>query len=149
VSDFFVFFLMLILIVINRFLKKKIWRIINNIILAAVFLLFVLDIFTMYFFQSRLSILDLLQFMEPSVWQFSSWMIGGFVLFFVVGILVFLFVQSKTFKKNQRLFLSGGLLVFAIACVLTSIYASAGFSFPDNILSINYTALRQALSPGG
>ena len=147
VSDFFVFLSMLALVVINRFLKKKIWRIINNMILFWIFFLFVLDIFTMYFFQSRLSILDLSQFIEPSLWQFSWWIIGWISLFCVAGIGAFLFIQSKTFKKNQKLLFYGWCVLFAAACIITSLYAPSWFSFPDNILSINFTALKQNFLP--
>lgn len=106
VSDFFVFLLMLTLVVINRFLKKRIRRIINNIILFCIFFLFVLDIFTMYIFQSRLSIFDLPQFIQPSIGNFSGLIIGVISAFCIAGLGAFLFIQSKTFKKNQRLFFS-------------------------------------------
>ena len=74
VSDFIVFLILIGLVAINTVIKKTFIKIINNIILSVIFLLFVLDIFTIYFFQSRISILDMHQFINPSLWDFS-WMI--------------------------------------------------------------------------
>jgi hypothetical protein len=71
VSDFLVCLVLLGLVAINALVKKMIIKIINNIIISGLFLLFVLDVFTMYFFQSRISILDMNQFINPSLGDFS------------------------------------------------------------------------------
>ena len=71
VSDFLVCLILLGLVGINALLKKLVIKIINNIIISIIFLLFVLDIFTMYFFQSRLSILDMNQFLGSGLHIFS------------------------------------------------------------------------------
>jgi len=69
------------------------------------------------------------------------------VVFLILGIGAFLFIQSGKFKKNQKLFLSILLLIFAWACGITSLCARSGISLPDNILSINFTAIEQTIFP--
>ena len=71
VSDFLVCIVLLGLVTINSLVKKTFIKIINNIIISGIFLLFVLDTFTMYFFQSRISLLDMSQFVNPSLGNFS------------------------------------------------------------------------------
>jgi len=68
------------------------------------------------------------------------------ILFLVgaVGIITFFIVQSKKFKKNQRLLLAVSCLVFAVAALDIGIFVPGGFrSLPDNIFSINYSAIKE------
>jgi hypothetical protein len=81
VSDFFVFFLLLVLVLLNRFIKKRAVKFFNNILLLLVLLLFIIDMFTFYLFQSRVSILDIPQFISPSVWSFGAISISILSLF--------------------------------------------------------------------
>lgn len=144
VSDFLVCLVLLGLVTINILVKKTPIKIINNIIISAIFLLFVLDIFTMYFFQSRISILDMNQFINPSLGNFS-WMIFS-VLFVLsaVTVFTFFFVQSRYFKKNKKMLLAVYFLLFSIACFGVGMYAPAWFaSIPDNVLSLNFSAIQQ------
>lgn len=62
VSDGIVYVILLGYMLINILIKNKIIKTINIVIIACIFLLFVIDVFTMGFMQSRLSILDLNQF---------------------------------------------------------------------------------------
>ena len=71
VSDFLVCLFILLLVAINVWIKKTFVKIINIIIMSVIFFLFLLDIITIYVFQSRLSLFDLQQFITPSLGNFS------------------------------------------------------------------------------
>ncbi|MFA7298653.1 MAG: glycerophosphodiester phosphodiesterase family protein [Candidatus Absconditabacterales bacterium] len=144
VSDFLVCLVLLGLVVINILIKKTFIKIINNIIVSGIFLLFVLDIFTMYFFQSRISILDMSQFIDPSLGSFSGMIFSIIMVVCIIGILTFFIVQSLRFKKNQKILLSLYFGIFALASFGMGIFAPGGLrSLPDNILSTNISAISQ------
>ena len=142
VSDFFVFFLLLILVVLNRFIKNRTFKIINNILQLIILLVFIADMFTFFYFQMRVSVLDISQFIEPSSVMSFGLIAGGILLAFsVLGTGAFLVIQHKTFRKNQRLFLAICCSIFAVASAITSLYARSGFQLPQNVLSLNFTAI--------
>jgi len=145
VSDFFVFFLLLVLVLLNKFIKRRSFKIINNILLFLVLLLFIIDMFTFYYFQSRLSILDITQFISPSETSFGTIALSILALLCIWGIGAFLLLQQKRFRKNQRLFLAIGCSIFAFAAAFTSLYARSWFQLPQNVLSLNVEAIRDAL----
>ncbi len=142
VSDFIVCLVLLGLVIVNVLVKKFTFKLINNIIISWIFLLFVLDIFTMYFFQSRISILDMGQFINSSLGSFSWMIVSIVVVICIIAIITFLVVQSTKFKRHQKIV--GGIyfFIFVIACLGVAIYAPWGFkSIPENILSINISAV--------
>lgn len=144
VSDFLVCLTLLGLVAINALVKKLPIKIINNIIISAIFLLFVLDIFTMYFFQSRISLLDMNQFINPSLGDFSWMIISIIIVLSIISIVTFFIVQSRHFKKNKRILLALYFLLFSIACFGVGIYAPGWFtSIPDNVISLNFSAIKQ------
>ena len=146
VSDFLVCLILLWLVAINALIKKTLIKIIINIIISGLFLLFVLDVFTMYFFQSRISILDMSQFINPSLWDFSWMIISIIAVLSVLSIITFFIVQNQRFKKNNKIFLAIYFLLFALASLGVSLYSPGWFtSIPDNIISINFTAFTQNL----
>ncbi len=144
VSDFLVCLILLWLVAINTLIKKTAIKIINIIIISGIFLLFVLDIVTMYFFQSRLSILDMNQFIGSSLGDFSWMIVSVSAIVCILWIIAFFVVQSGKFRKNKRVLLAIYFLLFAIACFGVGIYAPGWFnSIPQNIVSINYSAFFQ------
>ena len=141
VSDFLVCLLLLALVAANTLIKKTFIKIINNTIICILFLLFVLDSFTMYFFQSRISLLDMNQFINPSLGDFSWMIISVILLLWIFSVITFFVVQTKRFKKNQKALLAIYFLLFGIASFGVWIYAPKWFlSLPDNILSMNFSA---------
>jgi hypothetical protein len=76
VSDFLVCLVLLGLVGITILVKKKLVKIINTLLISGIFLLFVVDTFTMYFFQSRISVLDMNQSINPSLGDFSGMLIS-------------------------------------------------------------------------
>ena len=144
VSDFLVCIVLLGLVAINSLVKKTFIKIINNIIISGILLLFVLDTFTMYFFQSRISLWDMSQFINPSLGDFSWMIISIIVVLCVLWIITFFIVQSRVFKRNNKIFLAVCSLLFGIACLGVGKFAPDGFmSIPDNIFSINFAAFTQ------
>lgn len=144
VSDFIVCLILLWLVIINVLLKKRCIKILNNIIISGIFLLFVLDIFTMYFFQSKLSILDMNQFINSSLASFSWIIVFVVIILCILSIISFLIAQSKIFKKSQKFILSLYLFIFALGSFLLWIYVPGGFkSIPDNIISTNISAIKK------
>ncbi|MEI8090884.1 MAG: hypothetical protein WCG98_01110 [bacterium] len=71
ISDFLVFFVIVLLVIANKFIRKRIWKIINNIVLLCIFLLFVIDIVAFLIFQSRISVFDFSEILNPSVVNLS------------------------------------------------------------------------------
>ncbi len=142
VSDFLVCIVILWLVAINALVKNILLKLLNNIIICWIFLLFVLDIFTMYFFHSRISLFDIKQFVTPSLEDFFWLVISSIVVLCILIILTFFIVQSKNFKKNQRLLLGIYFVLFAFGCFWVGMYTPGGFKgLPDNILSINLSAI--------
>ena len=135
---------MVVLLLIRKYLRHRLRKYINIALLFGLLMLFVVDMMTMYLFQSRLSLFDLGQFISPSSRDFS-----GLIIFFLVvliggGILTFWLVQQKFFRKNQKLLLAVVSLLFALAYGIMSL-ARGGMSMPDNILSLNRHALQERL----
>lgn len=108
-----------------------------------IFLLFIVDIFTIFFFKSRVSVFDTVQFMDSSAQMFSS--IIPIVILALVSLLVifFFFVQSKFFQKYQKLFVSIYFLLFVFSYIWVIINSPYGMkSIPENVLSMNFWALK-------
>lgn len=143
ISDFLICLLVLALMGINMFFKKTWIKIINNILISIIFLLFVFDTFTIYFLQSRVSILDMNQFINPSLWNFSWLIVSIISILGIIGIITFVFVQGGKFKKTKKMILAAYFLVFAIACLGLGLHTSGWFtSLPDNIISLNFSAIQ-------
>lgn len=142
VSDFLVCLIILWLVIINTLIKKTLFKLVNNILISWIFLLFVLDIFTMYFFQSRISILDIKQFVTPSLGNFSWLFVGIIIIVCIISIVVFLIVQRPRFKKRQKSLLAIYFSLFTIGCIGFGMYSPWGLrSIPDNIISLNISAI--------
>lgn len=144
VSDFLVCIVLLAIVGVNMLFKKTRIKIINNSILSAIFLVFVLDIFTMYFFQSRISIIDMGQFIDPSLGNFAWMIISIIVVLWVLSSIAFLFVQSQNFQKNQKTFFAFYVVLFTIACFGFATYSPQWFAaLPKNIISLNIWAVTE------
>lgn len=147
VSDFVVCLVLLWLVSINIIIKNLIFKLINNIVIWWFFLLFVLDTFTMYFFQSRISLLDIQQFITPSLWDFSWLIISGALLLFILLIISFVIVQRHYFKKRQYILFAIYFFFFVVWSIWIWIYSPWWFSsVPENILSINTNAIRDQMT---
>lgn len=109
-----------------------------NVIQIIVLVMFVTDGVTLFLFQSRLSLLDLWSGMiDLSVVKYTPLLIAEALMVVISMGLIFLWVQSKIFKKYQRLLLAIGCIFFAIAFFFTSMFSRTTPILPDNILSSN------------
>jgi len=87
------------------------------------------------------------QFINPSLGDFSWMIISLLIILCVLGIVSFFVVQSKKFKKNQKLLFAIYLFLFSFWCFGVGMYAPGGFSsIPDNIISLNIWAIKYQLS---
>ena len=126
---------------LNAMFRHRILRWVINSISLFLMLLYVSDMFSIYYFQSRFYVLDLWQFfsiknsvtyvMYPFIWAF----------FFVSILFVCFLLVQRWFpvirRKNMHLRTA---LVFLGVCMLFSIInlvSSSEFHFRDNVLSIN------------
>ncbi|MCX6822470.1 MAG: sulfatase-like hydrolase/transferase [candidate division SR1 bacterium] len=142
VSDFLVFFVLVLFVIINKFVRKKFWRMRLNIFSLILLVLFLIDIVALYVFQSSISVFDVTSGMlDPSVVKVTRSIVGVIVLAIAIGVSVFLFAQTKIFRKHQRTLLAGVTFGFAILCLLTGMVSRPGFRFPDNIISQNISAI--------
>ena len=127
---------------INQFIKKKLRRLCLNIVSLILLILFIIDIVSLYVFQSSISVFDISSGMlDPSVVKVTRSIVGVIVLAIVIWVSVFFFTQSKLFRKYQKTALASLTLVFAFACLLTWILSRPWFRLPDNILSQNIAAI--------
>ena len=114
------FFVLVLFVIINRFVRKKVWRLCINIFSLILLILFVIDIVSLYVFQSSISVFDITSGMlDPSVVKVTRSIVGVIVLAIAIGVSVFLFAQTKIFKKHQRTLLAGVTFAFALLCLLT------------------------------
>ena len=58
-SDIPVIFFAHLLIIINYWVKKRKYRLINDVIVFTVLLLYIIDVFTIFVFHSRVSLVDI------------------------------------------------------------------------------------------
>ncbi len=141
-SDLLIPIIILWIIVINFIIKIKIIRLINNIIAAFIFTLFLIDTFTIYFAQSRLSILDINQFIAPWISNFL-WIIGNLVtIVLIISLIIFIILNiKKTYKLNYKSLLTIIFLTITPLYTISQIQNITNIKTIDNILSINIKAL--------
>ena len=141
-SDLLIPIIILWIIVINFIIKIKIIRLINNIIAAFIFTLFLIDTFTIYFAQSRLSISDINQFIAPWISNFL-WIIGNLVtIVLTIWLIIFIiFNIKKAYKLNYKILLTIIFLTITPLYTISQIQNITNIKTIDNILSINIKAL--------
>lgn len=147
-SDIIILFFAQLLITINSRIKKRPIRLFNDIIVIAIIIAYFIDIFTIYFFQSRVSIVEAL-----SLWSNWSLWFAHFVklrifLFFIVWIISFIVVQACTSnKKNTPRSLT---IFFCICCIIYTLFYIWIFAFNinvqhmENIFTINLQTLKKS-----
>ena len=103
-SDIIILFLVQLLITINWWIKIRQLRLFNDIIVFVLLVVYCVDIFIIFFFQSRASVSDAF-----TLW--GSWSVGfawavriRILVFLIVGCVSFFLVQSKKddFQTSQN-----------------------------------------------
>lgn len=149
-SDFMIVGVIFVGAFLNAMFRHRVLRWCINIGALLLMLLYVSDMFSIYYFQSRFYVLDLIQFF--SVKNSASYVRYPFVraLLFVTILFVFFLLVQKLFpvirRKNMHL---RAALVFFGVCFLFSIvnfFSRADFHFRNNVLAINLQEISSRLA---
>lgn len=150
VSDGFIYIVLLMYMLINLFIRNKIIRSINILVIWAICFFFALDIFTMGSMQSRVSLIDLNQFVWSSISNFMYMVVGGIAALFVLWGIAFWIAQRKRFLRTQKTFVTCSLIGFAALSLRFGLASPHGFDdLPDNIFSLNILDFQDRLSDRG
>ena len=148
-SDIIILFLIHLLVTINSRLKQRWLRLFNDFIAFTLLIVYCIDIFVIFFFQSRVSISDaIVLWSNGSVW--FSWAVKVWTfVFLIIGILSFIFVQTRKRRKDWES--SKITIVFSICSVLYALFyiilpfCVKNIEYIDNILSINFKTINNSL----
>ncbi|MFZ2151287.1 MAG: sulfatase-like hydrolase/transferase [Candidatus Absconditicoccaceae bacterium] len=130
------------------FIKNKIIKSVLSIFNFLFFLIFVIDLFVINFFQSRLSILDLYGLMDWSDVSLMFSYIGILLIGFAIFLLIFFNAQRYSKNTNKKnLIFTVCLFIFSLSLFITKVSSSSDFRLQQNILSFNYDSIIEYLSP--
>ena len=149
-SDVIILFFTHLLITINSRIKTRWLRLFNDIIVLVLLIVYCIDIFIIFFFQSRISISE--AFMLWSNWSvgFAGAVRARTLIFLVVGFLAFFLVQSK--KRNIKWEWKKMTIIFSVCSILYAIFyiilsfSNINIEYVDNILSINLKSVNNAIA---
>ena len=101
-SDLLVIFFAHLLVTINFWIKKRKFRLLIDLIIFSILVIFIVDIFTIHFFQSRVSVVDALAL--GSNWSSGfSWIIRLWISAFIIAwIATFILVQKRKIKRTNE-----------------------------------------------
>ena len=110
-TDIIVLFIVQFIITINFFVKTRILRLFNNIIVFIMLLIYCIDIFTIFFFQSRVSVREAYIMWNNWSTGFSMVATVWILSFIIIWIMSIIFVnligwKEKNLKKKMVLILS-------------------------------------------
>ena len=148
-SDVIILFLAHLLVTINSWIKQRWLRLFNDFIVFTLLVVYCIDIFVIFFFQSRVSISDaIVLWSNGSVW--FSWAVKVWTfVFLIIGIISFIFVQTRKRRKDWES--SKITIVFSICSVLYALFyiilpfCGKNIEYTDNILSINFKTINNSL----
>lgn len=145
-SDIPVIFFAHLLIIINYWIKKRKFRLINNIIVFIILLLYIVDVFTIFVFHSRVPLVDIFTlWSNGSSW--FNWIIRLWVIVLIlVWLITFFLVQTKMkfLKKSGR----NMIIVFSVFSFIyalfyaTIIISNANINYVKDIISLNIQKLK-------
>lgn len=151
ISDFYFLIIIAFFCTINFSIKNKVIKWISNIIISFLVLLFYIDIFTIYYFQSHetiLSIVSILKFW----WNWFTRIWIYWILAFIMAICICIFLSR--YKQIQKFFskiFSPGIfticfILWVIVYFIQSIIFSIPISYTKNIVSINLQAVNNMIN---
>ena len=142
-SDIIVLFFAHLLITINYWVKKRSLRLINDFIVFAILVIFLVDIFTIYFFQSRVSVIEAFSFWSNGSSWFS-WVVDMRIwIIMIVWMFAFLCMQSFNKTKWKKYERKKMMIFFSICCVCYALFfiifsiSKIDLKELDNIFTIN------------
>ena len=146
-SDIVIIFFAHLLITLNYWIKNRAFRLVNNIIVFVVLLLYVVDMFTIFIFHSRVAVVDIF-----ALWSnWSSWFNGVIRLwvsiFVITWIITFLLVQSKMkflkkSWKNMIIMFSVCSFIYALFYAIIMI-SNTKIDYVEDIVSLNIQKIKK------
>ena len=140
-SDIIIIFFAHLLVVINYWIKNRKFRLINDFIVFLILIIFLVDIFTIHFFQSRVSVIDAFKFWSNGSSGFS-WVIYMWIwAIIIIWIVAFLWIQKLKVVKGQDK--KKALIFFSICSILYTLFyvytllSNINIGGLDNIFTIN------------
>ncbi len=146
-SDIPVIFFAHLLIIINYWIKKRKFRLINDIIVFVVLLLYVVDMFTIFVFHSRVPLVDIFALWSNGSswfdWIISWWvlvlLLAWFATFFLVQLKMKFLSKSS---KNMVIIFSVFSFIYAIFYVII-IASKVDINYVEDIISLNIQKFQQ------
>jgi len=144
-SDFIVFGIILFFVFVNLAFKIRRLKIVSNIINLILLVFFLIDVITIYYFQSRLSIFELSGFMTVSN--------GGSFLLYIIAVVgaflisvtaIFVFVQrhfKRTKNRDKQMVIAVRFFVFSLFFSFINFVSQKNKDLQENILSLNIEAI--------
>lgn len=144
-SDIPVLVVAQLIVNINFWIKNRKFRLIWDVVIFFIFVLFVIDIFTIYFFQSRVVVSEMFTLWSNGSSGFWWVALAAIIVLTLFEVIVFLIVQScaPSNKKTMMVELSICLLcysAFYLVLKASNIYTE----YKDNIISLNLQLLKES-----
>ncbi len=146
-SDIPIIFFAHLLIIINYWIKKRKYRLINDIIVIIILLLYIIDVFTIFVFHSRVSLVDIFALWSSGSSWFN-WIIRRWILLLVSAwFATFFLVQAKMkflrkSSKNMIVIFSAFSFIYAIFYVII-IASKVDINYVEDIISLNIQKFQQ------
>ena len=147
-SDIVIIFLAHLLIIINYWIKNRKLRLINDVIVFAILVLYVIDMFTIFIFHSRVALVDVFMlWSNGSSW--FNWIVRlRITIFIVTWLITFFLVQSKMkfLKKSWK----NMLVVFSICSFIYAIFytvvvmSNMDIKYIEDIVSLNIHKIKDS-----
>ena len=140
-SDIPVIFFAHLLIIINYWVKKRKYRLINDVIVFTVLLLYIIDVFTIFVFHSRVSLVDIFAlWSNGSSW--FNWIIRLWIIVLIlVWLITFFLVQTKMKflkKSGKNMLIAFSIFSFIYALFYAIIIISnANINYVKDVISLN------------
>lgn len=148
-SDFVVFWTVLFFVFVNMILNKTVLKIILNVFNFFLSLLFFIDIIVIYYFQSRLSVLDIYWFIQSSNSGYFSWYVTVWIiLFFIMLFVCFILIQKYfdwTKNKNKQFYFSISFFLISVLFSLINLYSYDYADIQKNIFNLNFWIVKDII----
>ena len=102
-SDIIILFLSQLLVTVNSRIKIRWWRLLNDVIVFILLIIYCVDIFVIFFFQSRVSISEAFALWSNGSVGFAWAVRNRIIIFLIIWFLSFLLAQTRKIKKKLRM----------------------------------------------
>ena len=148
-SDIIILFLSQLLVTVNSRIKIRWWRLLNDVIVFILLIIYCVDIFVIFFFQSRVSISEAFALWSNGSVGFAWAVRNRIIIFLIIWFLSFLLAQTRKIKKNwewkkMTLAFSVCSILYAAFYIMLSFF-NTNVEYVDNILSINFKSIDGAI----